>query len=815
MGVFDYEKQHIERLRRELAECTVLLKSNGAFPLDKPCRIAAYGSGVRQTVKGGTGSGEVNSRYFINVEAGLTAAGFTVTTQSWLDSYDKIRERAKKQFIKDIKERARKKHVMAAIEGMGAVMPEPDYELALDGAGDAAIYVVSRISGEGNDRDPVSGDIKLTQSEVRDILALNWQYQKFMLVLNVGGVVDLGDVAEVDNILYLSQLGVETGSVLADILLGKANPSGKLATTWSRWEDYPSIVQIGDKNDTRYMEGIYVGYRYFDSVGKKALYPFGFGLSYTTFRTVTDEVSADGETITVKASVTNTGSISGKEVVQVYVSVPEGKLDQPFQSLAGFAKTSEIAPGEKESLQIRFRLSELASYDTARSAYVLEKGDYIVRVGKSSTDTEAAAIVRLSGEALVLQARPICSGADFKDLRPKQPALRAVTKDLPILALGCDAIKSAQVSYDKPQQIDEAVKRLSDQELAWLNVGNYDPHASALSVIGNASQSVAGAAGETTMLLRDKGFPMLIMADGPAGLRLSPESFRDDKGEHSMGQGGIPASIVELMPAPMRLFAKLVDGGAKPKHGETVTYRYATAIPIGSAIANSWNLEFAETCGDIVGDEMVRFGIHLWLAPALNIHRSIRCGRNFEYYSEDPLISGRFAAAITKGVQKHPGCGTTVKHFAANNQEYNRYNNNSIVSERALREIYLRGFGICVRESQPHALMTSFNLLNGVHTAECRDIIEDVLRSEFDYQGIVMTDWIIGDGTVDKTSVHPGPRADLIAAAGGDLVMPGGKKDSENILAGLKNGTVLRKQLELNATRVYRMAKKLNQEDQE
>ncbi|MBQ1315887.1 MAG: glycoside hydrolase family 3 protein, partial [Lachnospiraceae bacterium] len=253
----------------------------------------------------------------------------------------------------------------------------------------------------------------------------------------------------------------------------------------------------------------------------------------------------------------------------------------------------------------------------------------------------------------------------------------------------------------------------------------------------------------------------------------------------------------------------LAAGGKKPV-GE-VKEQYCTAIPIGCAIAQSWNDALAEELGDIVGDEMERFGVHLWLAPALNIHRSIRCGRNFEYYSEDPLISGRMAAAVTRGVQKHPGRGTTIKHFTVNNQEYNRIGSNSQVSERAMREIYLKGFEICVKESQPHALMTSYNLLNGIHTSERRDLITDILRAEWGYEGIVMTDWVIAGITQVKNPAHRNALSDQVAAAGGDLFMPGGKGDLKNIMDALESGTLSRRQLEENATRVYRMAKKLTE----
>ena len=246
------------------------------------------------------------------------------------------------------------------------------------------------------------------------------------------------------------------------------------------------------------------------------------------------------------------------------------------------------------------------------------------------------------------------------------------------------------------------------------------------------------------------------------------------------------------------------------KKGVSVEYQYCTALPIGTALAQSWNVELAEGCGDIVGSEMERFGVHFWLAPVLNIHRSILCGRNFEYFSEDPLIGGKMAAALTRGVQKHPGCGTTIKHYCANNQETNRYTNNSLVSERALREIYLKGFGICVKESQPCAVMTSYNLLNGEHTSERRDLIEDYLRSENGYRGIVMTDWIVSMMPVDKASTHRKPKASLIAAAGSELVMPGGKDDYKDMLEGLKNSKLTRGQLEVNATRLLRVARQLN-----
>ena len=811
MELFDYEKEHIGLLRDSLAECTLFLRQNGAFPLEAPGRIAAYGNGVRHTVKGGTGSGEVNSRYSVNVEQGLKGAGFTITTGRWLDAFDQVEQDAQKAFVKEIKERAKKKHTMAILEGMGAVMPQPEYDLPLDGEGDTAIYVLSRISGEGNDREPIPGDIRLTDSEAKTILALDAKYEKFMLVLNVGGVVDLTPVKEVSNILVLSQLGVETGSVLADILLGRANPSGKLTTTWASWEDYCREGEFGDINDTRYKEGIYVGYRYFDTVGKKPLFPFGYGLSYTSFDIAVTGAAAEGDTIRIKAAVSNTGARAGREVVQVYVSAPAGRLDKPYQDLAAFAKTDLLEPGASQELTISFSLRDCASYDAQKESYVLEAGSYVVRVGNSSDHTQPAALVDLDGEAVVTKARNCLGETDFEDWKPSgsETAAAEELSDITRISVAAADIETVTVSYDQEREIDPRVKDLTVEELAYLNVGAFNPKAGALSVIGNAATNVAGAAGETTGVLKEKGFPVLVMSDGPAGLRLAKEFYRDEKGAHGIGSSMVPESFLPFLPAPARFIMNLIGGSGKPKKGQKVEYQYATAIPIGTAIAQSFNLPLAESYGSIVGDEMERFGVHLWLAPALNIHRDIRCGRNFEYYSEDPLISGKTAAAITRGVQRHPGCGTTIKHYAANNQEKNRYCNNSIVSERAMREIYLKGFGICVRESQPHALMTSYNLLNGVHTSEHRGLIEDILRCEYGFKGIVMTDWIV-DMAQDKQSLHRMPIAAEIAKAGGDLVMPGSKGDFDSIVKAAKSGELELKQLQINATRVVRKAEELH-----
>lgn len=806
-SMYDYEIQHLQQLRPHLADCTVLLKTDGAFPLSAPCRIAAYGNGVRHTIKGGTGSGEVNSRSFVTAEEGLARAGFTVTSGRWLDGYDAVRIKARRDFLRRMKAEARQAGVNVLIYGMGRVMPEPDYTLPLDADGEAAVYVLARISGEGSDRTPAKGDIRLTDTEVRDILALNERYRQFLLVLNVGGVVDLSPVQTVRNILVLSQLGDATGDVLADLLLGRAVPSGKLTTTWAAWEEYPAFAEFGDPDDTRYTEGIYVGYRYFDTVGKRPLFPFGYGLSYTSFRMTPGTVAAENGEIAVTAEVCNTGRYPGRETVQAYLSSPAGRLDKPFQALAGFAKTRTLAPGETQTLCIRFRPEELASFDLAAGAFVLEAGDYILRLGCSSADTRPVARLRLETEVPTARVEADLGQPDFADWVP-DPRPAEELPVLPVVVLDPGSLVSPGISPAPDPEPDEALRQLTDDQLILAAIGAFDPRGGLRSIIGNAASQVAGAAGETTSALTGAGFAPLVMADGPAGLRLTPQFYRDQDGAHGVGQGSLPQSVLELLPAPLRWLAQRLSGTGRPPKGARVEEQYAAALPIGTALAQSWDTDFARLCGDLVGSEMERFGVQIWLAPALNIHRSIRCGRNFEYYSEDPLISGRMAAAVTRGVQQHPGCAVTIKHFAVNNQEDNRYGNNSLVSARALREIYLKGFGICVREAAPLALMTSYNLLNGVHTAQHPGLIEGVLRREWGYTGVVMTDWIVGM-MIRKQDKHPRVDPGESAAAGGNLFMPGCRGDFDAMKQALADGRLTRDQLLRSAARVLALCKTL------
>ena len=772
-----YEKEHLERVQTLASECVTFLKRNQDFPLSAPGRIALFGSGARRTVKGGTGSGDVNSRFVVSIEQGLENVGFSVVSKDWLDGYDRLRAEAREAFLESIRQEARKKHTQAVILGMGRVMKEPEYELPLSGVADCAIYVLSRNSGEGSDHLPEEGDILLSRTEIRDILAAKEKYQKFMLVLNVGGPVDLTPILDVENILLLSQLGAVTGVVFADILLGKAVPSGKLTTTWAAWEDYPTVGDVIQPEEVRYKEGVYVGYRWFDSVEKTPLFPFGFGLGYTDFSVEKSAVSVEGDTVRIDTVIRNTGSFMGKEVVQVYVSLPWGKLDQPFQTLAGFGKTGLLQPGECETVSVSFRLRELACWDDEQSALMLEKGAYLLRVGTDSRHTQTVAALTLKDDVIVRKLSHVGGRPDFSDWQPEKRS-PAIPEGIPVLPI--DPAAYSDLSWPVPHRPSDYargfVSALSDEDLIRLCIGRFSKGFAFASVIGTASQSVAGAAGESCGDI--PSLPPLVMADGPAGLRLNPHYYQDAKGNHPVGSN-LPSDFADLMsPTLMKLLSALT-----PKPKGKIYEQYCTAIPIGTALAQSWNADVLEACGDIVGSEMERFGIHLWLAPAFNIHRTIRCGRNFEYYSEDPLLSGKMAAALTRGVQKHPGCGVTVKHFCCNNQELNRNSSSSNLSERALREIYMKPFEICLREAAPAALMSSYNLVNGVHSIERKDLIQTVLRDEWGWSGLVMTDWVIASVT-EKGKYPCAQPAPAIAA--GNLFMPGGQADYSKALKALK-----------------------------
>ena len=802
------EKDNAILAREAAAEGFVLLKNEAqTLPLKPGTKIGLYGAGAVRTIKGGTGSGDVNNRYNVNIYDGLKNAGYEITSVEWLDGYDscyiQARESWKSEIFRKLTEECNG-NFFEAYSTTPFSMPAGaaiDEAAAKEDGAEIGMYVLARIAGENADRRDEAGDYYITEEERAQIAALCEAYEKVILVVNTGGLIDLAFTDEFPNItavLQFVQAGQEGGNALADVISGKVTPSGKLVDSWALdYMDYPNAAYFshksGDVYREEYREGIYVGYRYFDTFDVPVRYSFGYGLSYTEFDLkvtgISKQISAQGKpTLSVSVDVINTGAAySGKEVVQVYVSCPQGKLPKEFRRLAAFGKTKLLAPGETQSLTLSMDLYQLASYSEEQAAWLLETGTYGIWVGNALSTAALCGTFVLDETKVLVQCEHICPLKEsLEELQPDKAKLeekqtawlrKAEERKLPKVQISAKELPTETVVYEKLQdqylgRAGEIVDQLSTEELIALATGDpaKDQGASAL---GSAGQTVPGAAAETVTVAEKAPYYVasIVLADGPAGLRLRSEYQVREDGSIDGGD-----------------FLDGFENGyfAEPKESKGIVYhQYCTAIPVGTLLAQSWNLELMHTLGRMIAGEMNEFEVTLWLAPGMNIHRNPLCGRNFEYYSEDPLLAGSMAAAMTQGVQSIPGCGTTIKHFACNNQEDNRMGSDSILSERTLREIYLKGFETAIRSAQPMAMMTSYNLINGVHAANNYDICTKAARDEWGFAGAIMTDWTT---TTDSTA------GECTAAgcmkAGNDMVMPGDMRDHASIRQALKDGTL-------------------------
>ena len=573
------ELDHMELSRRAAGECVVLLENDGALPLHSVGRIALYGSGARLTVKGGTGSGDVNSRSSVSIEQGLENAGFTVTTKAWLRRHDEQYARARQAYREQIAALVEREGISESFAVFYQLFQVPapanisEEDVAASDT-DTAVYVISRTSGEGSDRFHRRGDYLLYEEEKTQVEQLAAAYDKLVVVLNVGGVMDLSELSAIPSVsavLLMSQLGAAGGDALADVLTGKVDPSGKLTDTWAkRYEDYPSSETFshndGNVDDEYYTEGVYVGYRYFDTFHVEPLYPFGYGKSYTTFGINPVSAAAGGETIRLSVSVRNTGAYGGKEVVQLYCSAPNGTIAKPWQELVCFAKTKLLSPGEAETVELSFSVRDLASYCEDCAAWVLEAGDYVLRVGSSSRDTVPAAVLTLDRTVKTERLKNLFTDADSARVITAPLTKRAAADgSVPRIALYADAIETRQAVYQETHEpyttaqsktltledvrhgvctVEELTAQLTVEEMATLCVGTL--RLGEGSVVGNASYLVPGAAGDTSAILeQSRGVRPLILADGPAGLRLQP-IFKTDKAGRLLPGG----EVVEGKGAP-------------------------------------------------------------------------------------------------------------------------------------------------------------------------------------------------------------------------------------------------------------------------
>lgn len=773
--------EHIALSRRTAQEGAVLLKNNGnLLPLAPDARVALFGKGSFDYVKGGGGSGDVTVAYVKNLYDGLKEEGISL--------YEPLSD-----FYRDYVER---RYEAGDVPGL---MAEPALPQSLvdsaRGNADVAVIVLSRFSGEGWDREPVfyqepdypwpdelnmprkakdifpKGDYYLTGEEQRMVNQVCAAFDKVAMVLNAGGVVDVSWFREDDRIssaLLAWQGGMEGGAAIAALLTGKANPCGKLPDTFARdLSDYPSTARFHDSpHYVEYTEDIYVGYRYFETLpgaAERVCYPFGYGLSYTSFALETAGTGAENGRIRVDVRVTNTGNCPGKEVVQLYYSAPWGLLQKPRRCLAAFQKTALLEPGESETVKLSFAIADMASFDDlgkiAPSAWVLEKGRYALYMGTSVRDAgeldwaweqKETETVRQCGDVLApshLAERLLADGS-----YEKLPAAPAVDTNAnlfqPLTAAQSEAVAPATPGRGRwmlTQPFAEGVQPLSAVAEGKLILEEFMAQLSDDDLIhllgGQPNVGVSNTFGLGN--LPEYGVPNLTTADGPAGLRVQPEA------------------------------------GVR-----------ATAWPCATLLAATWDPELTARVGAAAAAEVKENNISVWLAPAVNIHRSPLCGRNFEYYSEDPLLTGRLAGAMVRGIQSQH-IAATVKHFACNNEETNRKYSDSRLSQRALREIYLRAFEIIVREEQPWAIMSSYNVVNGRRASESRELLTTILREEWGYAGLVMSDWWTRGEHYKEL------------LAGNDLKMANGYP--ERVEEAMKLGAVSRSDLETCARRVLEL----------
>ena len=784
--VSEREKKNLEVAYRAACESMVLLKNENVLPL-KTKKVALYGPGVTRTIKGGTGSGEVNERHSVTILEGMENRGFEVTTKQWIEDYEGAyaegelaHKKAQRDIIKLIKSKSFMEMMLKGYTPpAGRAITEKDIA---DSDTDTAIYVLSRQAGEGGDRKAEKGDLFITDEERAAIETCVANYKNFVLVINSGCSIDMSFVDEIPGIgaiLFICQLGTEGGNAFADTVSGKVTPSGKLTDTWAKqYADIPFHDEYsylnGNVIDEYYKEGIYVGYRYFDSFGVEPCYPFGYGLSYTDFSIFGAGVRVEGTKVHLDATITNVGTTySGKEVAQVYVSAPNGKLDKEYQSLAAFAKTKVLAPEESETVKLNFDMTEIASYDEERASYVLDAGEYIVRLGNSSRNTVPVAVITLDKEVVVSKHCNVCPMIEtMEELKSEEKAFEEVNAGVPRVAVKSEDFETVTYTYETPavysdEKVDKFLNTLTLKEMVEIVVG--------IGMFGGETRfNMPGSVGNTTSKFWDRGLANVTLCDGPAGLRITKRSVVQQDG--TLKPVELPISVFEMFPDFIQNFLK-----ADPDKG-TVVFQYTTAFPVTAALAQSWNTELLEEVGKAIFVEMKEYGCTFWLAPAVNIHRNPLCGRNFEYVSEDPFLTGEVAAALTKGIQQEEGYYVTVKHFACNNMEDNRNKVSSNLSERALREIYLRGFERAVRKGHAKAIMTSYNRINSVYAPNSYDLCTKVLRNEWCFDGVVMTDWF-------STNKGLGHNA-LAMKAGNDLIMPGGGSYKKEILAGVKSGMI-------------------------
>lgn len=768
--LFDLEKYTAKSREMAAEGCVLLRNEEGVLPLEEGVKVALFGRAQFNYYKSGTGSGGlVNTAYVVGINDALWACETLEVNKTLKEAYEAWL----------LAHPFDGGHGWATEPWFQEEMPLSDEQVArVKSESDVAIIIIGRTAGEDQDNKAEPGSYLLTDLE-RDMLSKVCRtFEKTVVLLNVGNIMDMKWVEEYNPsaVLYVWQGGQEGGNGVLDILTGVVTPSGKLADTIGRdITDYPSYGCYGDPDRNFCEEDIYVGYRYFETFAKeKVLYPFGFGLSYTEFSIQMDAMNAEDDYVTMKVNVENVGTRAGKEVVQVYAEAPQGLLGKPARVLCSYAKTRLLQPGECQQIILCFAMERLASYDDSgvtgyKSAYVLEQGDYDIYVGNDvrnsayagSIEVEVIKVTQQLEEALapVLSFERIKPKMDemgnyvvtkenvpTRTIDPKERRLERLPKE--IAYTGDKGYKLKDVA-DEKITMDEFIAQLSDVDLCCITRGE-----------GMNSPKVTpgtcAAYGGVTESLGALGIPCACCTDGPSGIRM--------------------------------------DSGA-----------YALSLPNGTAMACSFNDDLVEELYQWEGLELLKNRIESLLGPGMNLHRYPLNGRNFEYFSEDPILTGKMAAAQLRGMQEM-GVTGTIKHFVANNQEFQRKKADSVISERALREIYLKGFEIAVKEGNADSIMSTYGSVNGLWTASSYDLLTTILRGEWGFTGIVMTDWWATGNDEGESATSENTAAMLRSQNDIYMVVTDSLNNSgnDNTMEALKSGSLTRGELQRTAANICR-----------
>ena len=754
---------HIALSRRAAAEGMVLLKNEESLlPLGGGQKLAVFGKAQVDYVKGGGGSGDVTCAYVRSILQGLQIKEVEGKVQLFAPLSSYYEENVARQ-------RAEGKAPGFTVE------PNVPAALLDDARAftDTAVLVICRFSSEGWDRTGAihDGDFYLSLEEEAMVNAVLSRFERVIAVLNVGGMVDTGwfkNEPKIKSALLAWQGGMEGGLATADILCGDVAPSGHLPDTFAvNFDAYPSSEHFADSQDyVEYTEDIYVGYRYFETIpgaAEKVSYPFGFGLTYTNFAISEISMVPEEKALRFSAVVANTGKAAGRQVLQIYCEAPQGKLGKSKKVLVGFAKTALLKPGEEEELVITIPPERFASYDDRglirKSAWVLETGSYFFHVGFNVRDTEKLAYVYLVEEDTILQQLS-------EKCAPKQLHQRMLADGtyLPVTALEV---------FPRP-----------DDDLSLLPFDGKAPSEFTWPV-------------DYCVWLEPEGTRLMDVCEGKITLDEFISLLTDEMKVHLLGgqPNRGPANTFGFGNIPKYGIpnAMTADGPAGLRFKEETGVK-TTAFPVASVLSSTWDPDLVREVEAAAASEVHENGIGTWLAPAINIHRTPLCGRNFEYFSEDPFLAGTMASAAVQGIQSQ-GVAASLKHFACNNKETNRRESDSRLSERALREIYLKAFEICVKEAQPWTIMSSYNIINGVRACENRELLTDILRTEWGFEGFVTTDWYTHGEQYREIN------------AGNDVKMGCGMP--EQTLSALRDGRLSREALERSVRRVLEMLLKL------